>query len=432
MRVPANLRSLCFAVLLAATASANEITPQFLYTGPRFDGNSCVECHSNTGTNGSVVLRFNNQAITTYTPGGAQMAVAIIITDNQSPTPQRWGFQLTARFANGAQAGTFSAAGGNTAVLTFTSLQNTQVRAASHNNAARSPGTTFTYNVNWTPPADASGGTIFFNVAANAANGDRTFNGDRIYTAEVQATPAGGGPAPSVPSAGIVSAASFQAAPNNQVARGQLISIFGTNLLASGERADATSLPLPRSLAGTSVQVNGSDIPLINVFPGQINAQLPVELSDTGNASLTVTVQGQTSSPAAAVTLAQTAPGIFTVAASGVGNGAILNVASQLVDSSRPARAGDIVVIFCTGLGLTNPAAVTGQGAPGAAPAVAAVTVTIGGRAASVQYAGLAPGFVGLYQINVVVPSNLTAGNQEVLIQAAATTSRAGVTIPVQ
>jgi uncharacterized protein (TIGR03437 family) len=99
-------------------------------------------------------------------------------------------------------------------------------------------------------------------------------------------------------------------------------------------------------------------------------------------------------------------PGIFI--ASGT-QGAILNVANQVVNSSNPATAGDVIVIFCTGLGATNPANVTGQPAT-SGKAVLQPAVTIGGVSAGVQYAGVSPGFVGLYQVNVAVPSGVATG----------------------
>jgi uncharacterized protein (TIGR03437 family) len=100
-------------------------------------------------------------------------------------------------------------------------------------------------------------------------------------------------------------------------------------------------------------------------------------------------------------------PGIFQ---SGGTQGAILNVANQLVNYLDPAGAGDVIVIFCTGLGALNPPAQTGQPA-NSGNAVIQPTVTVGGVAASLQYAGVAPGYVGLYQVNVVVPSGIGASS---------------------
>ena len=99
-------------------------------------------------------------------------------------------------------------------------------------------------------------------------------------------------------------------------------------------------------------------------------------------------------------------PGIFI--ASGT-QGAILNVANQVVNSANPATAGDATVIFCSGLGAVSSAAATGQ-PPSAGMAGVPPVVIIGGVTAGLQYAGVAPGFVGLYQVNVTVPSGVTPG----------------------
>ena len=234
---------------------------------------------------------------------------------------------------------------------------------------------------------------------------------------------------PQVTSAGIVSAATFNASPANQVARGQLISLFGSNLTTGGPIA-ANSLPLPTQLGTTSVQVAGTAIPLILVSAGQINAQLPFELSDTGTATLTVTSAGQTSSQAT-VNLRATSPGIFSTNSQGSGDGAILHgIENTLVTSANPAKVGEVVVIFCTGLGATQPAVVSGRPAAGERT-TNIPTVTIGGRDAHVDFSGLAPGFVGLYQVNVVVPA-VASGKAAVVITSAGNASRADVTLPVQ
>ena len=109
----------------------------------------------------------------------------------------------------------------------------------------------------------------------------------------------------------------------------------------------------------------------------------------------------------------------------------IVNTTGQLIDGTRPARAGDSVQIYCTGLGATNPLIPTGQAASSATPAVVQPTVMIGGISATVQYAGLAPGFVGLYQINAVVPAGLSGSSADVVISGAGATSRSGVTLAV-
>jgi minor extracellular serine protease Vpr len=115
-------------------------------------------------------------------------------------------------------------------------------------------------------------------------------------------------------------------------------------------------------------------------------------------------------------------------------NGAILNVAYQLVDSSHPASSGDAIQIFCTGLGVVSPEVLAGQPASTTvlSNTVNQVTATIGGLPATVFFQGLAPGYAGLYQVEAYVPSGVASGNQEVVLSAAGQSSPAGVTIAIK
>lgn len=117
-------------------------------------------------------------------------------------------------------------------------------------------------------------------------------------------------------------------------------------------------------------------------------------------------------------------PGIFTYNVCGSNFGAILHPNSpHLADTGHPASAGETVVIFCTGLGVVVPAPLDGSPALEAAQTTIPATVTIREMDAPVDYAGLSPGFVGLYQINARVPSGLPAGNQAVIVTMSGTQS---------
>ncbi len=214
--------------------------------------------------------------------------------------------------------------------------------------------------------------------------------------------------APLVSDGGIVNGASFAA--NTAVGPGGILSLFGTKLAASA--ASATSLPLPRILNGVKVTVNGSvDAPLFYVSPTQINFQMPVEVTGT-SASLVVT-NGGIQGPAATVGLTPEAPGFFTVATSGSGQAAALNADSTPNSGTNPAAGGTTVSLFASGLGATNPPYLTGQTGATAEPlnrTVQTPTVTVNGVASTVGFSGLAPGFVGLYQVNVTVPPGTPAG----------------------
>jgi uncharacterized protein (TIGR03437 family) len=232
---------------------------------------------------------------------------------------------------------------------------------------------------------------------------------------------------PAISAGGVVSAASY----TGTVAPGQIISIFGQNFMQSGS-ASAGSAPLPTQLGpqNTSVTACGRLLPLYNVFPGQINAQIPLECPAAGAMTATVTVGNQTGTQT--FTLATAAPGIFTVDTSGAGDGVIVHADNSLVSSRKPATAGETVVIYATGLGPTNPAFATGAAANQSNITMLPVRVTVGGRDASVIYAGLTQGFVGLYQVNVIVPSGMTGSQPVVITVGSIYSSRGGVTMSLQ
>lgn len=228
---------------------------------------------------------------------------------------------------------------------------------------------------------------------------------------------------------GIVNAASF--ARFTPLAPGSIFSLFGRNLATA--RAEASGFPLPRELGEASVTLGGLPVPLFYADSGQVNGQVPLELAPGTMASLLVTRRG-VAAPPDIVTVAPVQPGIFTVDQSGAGQGAILNAANELASPTRPARAGEIVQVFGTGLGSTTPAVASGEPAPSNPPATVnnPVTVTIGGLNAPVHFAGLAPGFVGLYQVNVQVPSGVRAGSAVPLVLTQAGVGSNTVTLAVQ
>ncbi len=215
------------------------------------------------------------------------------------------------------------------------------------------------------------------------------------------------GVVPSISAGGIVNAASFATSP---VAPGSIASVYGNFLLSALSTAPGQPVP---SLAGLSLQFgSGLLAPLFAVSGSQVNFQVPWELTGQQQASVSATVNGQTSN-VQAFSLAPFAPGIFTINAQGTGQGAILDPTYRLVDASNPATAGGTVIqIYCTGLGP-----VTNQPATGAyalseplSYTTTTLTITIGGAPATVQYSGLAPGTAGGYQVNALVPAGSSKG----------------------
>jgi uncharacterized protein (TIGR03437 family) len=197
---------------------------------------------------------------------------------------------------------------------------------------------------------------------------------------------------------------------NVPIAPGGIVTIFGSNL--AGAAVSAAGPPYPLVLGDTSVTFNGISAPLFYVSPGQINAQAPFELG-TGTASLQVR-RGATSSPTGFTTVANVSPGIF-IMDQVTSQGAILHANYSLVAANNPARTGETLLVYATGLGPLQTPVRSGDASPAASTVFQSV-VKIGGQFAAVSYSGLAPGFAGLYQVNVVVPPGLTAGNQNIQI----------------
>jgi uncharacterized protein (TIGR03437 family) len=163
---------------------------------------------------------------------------------------------------------------------------------------------------------------------------------------------------------------------------------------------------------------------------------IPQELNP--NTSYQLMVQrGSTLSAPVPITTVEYQPGIYTVNQSGSGPGVVTNaLTGELNTVSNPAQASDYLTIYCTGLGtLQGP---NGEAEPGdgvvAPPSpiyqtTANITATIGGIPAEVTFAGLAPGFVGLYQVNVQVPSGISNGGNITLVLIA-TDLQTGITAP--
>ena len=222
------------------------------------------------------------------------------------------------------------------------------------------------------------------------------------------AQPAQASPTTAAPIA-LVNAASYEAS----VAPGSIAALFGVAL--STQTISASSVPLPKTLGGVTVKIGGIDAPLFFVSPNQINLQVPSGVS-VGTANIQVFNSGIAAAVGdGTITVADASPGVFTLDLSGK-NQAIAqntdlsrNADFDKVPGARPEASGNVIVIYATGIGNTNPLVVDGQAAPGSplAQATASTTVTIGGTPAEVLFSGLTPGFVGLWQINVILPTNL-------------------------
>lgn len=248
----------------------------------------------------------------------------------------------------------------------------------------------------------------------NAYLSGRTLSNNFPLTNAMQSTHGGGGYDAFIVRLGAdavtVSAASYSGAAITSKA---IVSAFGTSLATS--IAAAASIPLPTTLAGTTVKIRDSagterSAPLFFVSAGQINYQIP-EGTATGPASVIVTSSdGRISS--AVVPIAQAAPSIFTFNQGGSGPAVAVDALTGTLAPFAATRAGgepNILSVFGTGLGAD--ATDTGGNVS------ASVQATIDGSAVSILYAGPAPGFVGLNQWNVVLPAGISSGTHTLVMR---------------
>lgn len=218
---------------------------------------------------------------------------------------------------------------------------------------------------------------------------------------------------------GIVNGAGFMA--GSPVAPGSLISIFGENL--NEFPGLAGRLPLPIAFKHVSVSFDfpeaGISVPASVSFasPQQLNVQVPWEMAGLNFALVKVRIE-DSASEVFNLDLSDYAPGIFEVSVGGTLYGAITHADGSLVTPSNPARPGETVVVYATGVGPVDTPQTTGYAAPSDrfVSTVNTPAVTIAGQQGAVFFSGLSPGFVGLYQINVTLPASLPSGTQQIQI----------------
>ena len=299
----------------------------------------------------------------------------------------------------------------------------------------------------WTATVDASwitvlagksgsgNGGIGYSVPANSGP-QRTGHitgqpGPWVVTVTQQALPA-----PAIQLNAVVNAASNVA---GAVSPGEIVTLYGANIgPAKGVgfqiNADGT---YAKSLGGTQVLFDGVPAGVTYVSAAQVNAVAPYGLAAGTTTQVQVAYQGVPSN-AVAVPVQAAHPGLFTVDASGLGGGAILNQDYSLNGGLNPAAPGTWVMIYCTGGGVTNPPSVDATLTPAAPPLyllkTTPVAVTIGGVPATVSYSGAAPTQIaGLTQINAQVPAGLTPGTKvPVVVTIGTWQSQSGVTMAVQ
>lgn len=399
-------------------------------------------CHVGTAVNGGGgSVKLSSSSGTTYNPGQAQ-TITIAITDSKAKV---YGFQMTARLDSNAtkgQAGNFTAGTQQIVICDNGTLKGANgcpssapVQFIEHSR----PFTSNTITVNWTAPS-SNVGTVTLYVAANAADGNGNESGDHIYTTSLQLSPPSATVnKPAISSGGVIAAAAFN--PTAGIAPGTWLEIYGTNLATTTrgwQGSDFSGNNAPTSLDGVSVTIGGQSAYVDFVSPGQVNVQAPDNIPIGSGVPLVLTnAQGQSdaySIDTSSLAPALLAPPTFTVNGTqyvvatfpATNSGGVVYVAPTGAINgvnTRPATAGDVITLYGIGFGPVSPTNGAGVIATQSNSLTNPVSVFFGQTPATVLYQGLAPGLVGLYQFNVVVPS-IGAGNWPLVVQAG------GVTLP--
>lgn len=389
---------------------------------PTDGGQDCTACHTTNRPANSDSRGFVRINAVNYTPGQKQSIRVTIF----HPEAQRWGFSFTSRLASDEtrKAGIITPnesvqvlcdPSGNAPCGTDREFA-THIQSATRNGANGSQ----TYTFEWTPPESASGDIVFY-AAGNAANGVGGNTGDYIYTTKlvIQAAPAQQRPTLSAESA--IAAGGFGG--GRTIAPGSWIEIYGTtlsNVTREWAGFDFNGSNAPTSLEGVRVSIGGRDAFVRLISPGQVNAQVPDGIG-AGPVNVTVTNSAGTSGNAT-LTAAARSPQVLSppnfrvngrqlVAALFTDNTTFVARAGEVAGvTSRPARPGETIIIYAIGCGAVSPASAPGVIAP-SGTTLPDPRVFFGDAPATVSFAGLSPGSIGLYQFNVIVP-NVAAGDQ--------------------
>ncbi len=444
---------------------ALEYGPEPGYVGipSEHGGQTCANAGCHTGTansfKGSVNVTFPNGM--TYAPGVTQQ-LSVTIQD-PATTQLAYGFQLTARLASNpsTMAGSFAYIDNYTLLMCSESnLQIIQGRCNSQQNGCGLVGPptcpsnytlqyiehsdlgymnslqpphngSYTYNFNWTPPSTDVGNITIY-VAGNAGvGGAPNVMGDHIYTNKYTLTPATG------TTIGTITAVSNNASGQTGIVPEGWVSIYGSDFTSPGFTDNWSNAivngKLPASLDGVSVSMGGKPAYIYYISPTQINVQAPD--AGVGPMSVTVTNGAGTSGTFTATSyqvqpaLYQYAPTKYAIATRYPDNAYIGNPSS--INGTVSAKPGDVLILWCTGLGPVNPAVPAGIVPNATAPAVTtSVSVTVGTVVVQPIYAVLSA-YAGLYQVAIQLPTSLPTGDVPIQVNQGSSQSAANVFLSV-
>jgi uncharacterized protein (TIGR03437 family) len=432
------------ALFLPSVLMAYEYGPDPRYTGAPGDfplACSTGMCHTGlpaggplNAYGGGVHATFSSGS--SYTPGGPPITITVSVSD---PVNTHYGFQMTARLASdlmNGQAGDFATGGTSSCPAVAVPCEivicddgsvklpgkkcptASPVEFVEHSYPKGSQVSTTPYTFTWTPPA-TNVGQVHFYIAGNAVNGDLMADaGDHVYTADYLLTPVLCSGSPPVVNS-VVSLSAFGERP--AFTSGSWLEVYGSNFTAANtswqwQGTDFSGVNAPTSLAGITASINGIPAYVYYLSAGQIDVLAP---ADTALASVPVVVSSctQASAPFTAQRIAL-APGLLAppgflvngkqyLAAQFNQDLTFVGNPSVVPGTTRPAKPGDLIVVYGIGFGEADDA--SGPIAPGTEATDTStlknpLTVAFGTTQASLVYAGLAPGNVGLYQFDITVP----------------------------
>jgi uncharacterized protein (TIGR03437 family) len=371
----------------------------------------------------------------TFTPNfGSQTTVAVTLTVTAAPTVTASPASITLNYRSGdavpgTQQITVSAKDSTTPLEWTASVTGGSSWLSISPTSGNTSGGTVNVNVSPGSLDPGSYNGVITIAGTNGAGGSNTINVSLTVTA----------PLPNLTR--VVNGASYT---SGALAPGEIIVITGTaigpNETARGS-VDSSTGRWATTVGGVQVLVNGFNAPVLYATSGQVGAIVPYSVSGRLDAFVQIRYRGLTSNTIT-LPVTTTVPGLFTANAAGNGQGAILNADNSVNGSGNPAAKGSTVVLYATGEGVTQNASgarpETGQvvqfiSIPDLPKPLLPVAVLIDGQAATVTYAGQAPGQIaGLFQINVTVPPAAGSGNVPVVVSVGSNSSQSGVTLAVR
>jgi uncharacterized protein (TIGR03437 family) len=396
---------------LTVTASASWISPTV---------GSSHTCTSGKGTCLPIQIALNTSSLAAGTYAG----LVQVYDPNAINAPQN--INVSVQIGSGVPPLLdFSVTPGNSATAVFGTASTVGIKIATADNAGwlsavQSGGSPFSPTIPYTVAASA-GAMTTGNYSGTLTIGGSPVKAQNVAIPVTLHVVAQSLTIPLAEVGGALNNADY--ASGESLAQGDIVAVFGSQL-ATGSPAGITALPLPVTLGESQVLLNGQPVPLYYVSSTQINFEVPLD-AQTGPGTLQVVSNGANGN-IISVTIAKAVPRILQLYGVNGGYGIVVNADNSLAIpatagvASKPATVGQAIVIYALGFGPTNPATTTGAASPTSPLAEVTDSPLVcfeapdpfnpNGLCVKPIFAGLTPGYVGLYQVNVVVPSGSPTG----------------------